>query len=55
MTLEEHAAAIEAAIQAAADDGFYLDDTECETPDLDLNDWRDGYTASVRIDVPEHR
>ncbi|MET9959311.1 hypothetical protein ABZ128_09515 [Streptomyces sp. NPDC006326] len=26
MTLEEHARAIEAAIQAAADDGFELDD-----------------------------
>lgn len=26
MTLEEHARAIEAAIHAAADDGFHLDD-----------------------------
>ncbi|MFG2292036.1 hypothetical protein [Streptomyces sp. NPDC048603] len=39
MTLEEHALAIEAAIQAAASDGFFLDDTDASTPALDLNDW----------------
>ncbi|GAB1326950.1 hypothetical protein [Streptomyces sennicomposti] len=55
MTLEEHARAIEAAIQAAADDGFYLDNGETEAPYLELNDW----TRKTRpqwfkpIDVPE--
>ncbi|MEV5319146.1 hypothetical protein AB0K92_16075 [Streptomyces sp. NPDC052687] len=38
MTLEEHARAIEAAIKAAADDGFYLDVGDgCALPALDLN------------------
>ncbi|WP_406161013.1 hypothetical protein [Streptomyces canus] len=38
MTLEEHARAIEAAIQAAAEDGFYLDNGSGIPPGrLDLN------------------
>ncbi|MGW1547505.1 hypothetical protein [Streptomyces sp. NPDC002346] len=39
MTLEEHARAIEAAIQAAADDGFHLDNGHGTPPaHLDLNE-----------------
>jgi hypothetical protein len=39
MTLEEHARAIEAAIQAAAEDGFYLDDGHSNgVRALELND-----------------
>jgi hypothetical protein len=53
VTLEEHARAIAAAIQAAADDGFYVDDTDGVTPELDLNDWGDGFTACVRVNVPK--
>lgn len=38
MTLEEHARAIEGAIQAAAEDGFHLDDGQGIPPGrLDLN------------------
>ncbi|MFD7776642.1 hypothetical protein [Streptomyces sp. NPDC059753] len=38
MTLEEHARAIEAAVQAAADEGFHLDDGQGIPPGrLDLN------------------
>lgn len=36
MTLEQHAAAISAAIKAAHDDGFLLEDDNCEPPRLDL-------------------
>ncbi|MCY0926237.1 hypothetical protein OTB20_08460 [Streptomyces sp. H27-H1] len=39
MTLEEHARAIEAAIQAAADDGFELDNGYGDLPRLELNDY----------------
>ncbi|MFE7399597.1 hypothetical protein [Streptomyces sp. NPDC057557] len=51
MTLEEHAYAIEEAIQAAADAGFYIDNTDGETPLLDLNDWRVSSLQSVRLYV----
>jgi hypothetical protein len=38
VTLEEHARAIEAAVYAAADDGFYLDNGQGIPPGrLDLN------------------
>jgi hypothetical protein len=38
MTLEDHARAIEAAIQAAAEDGFYLDDGQSKgVRNLELN------------------
>ncbi|MFG3014322.1 hypothetical protein ACGFZB_28665 [Streptomyces cinerochromogenes] len=38
MTLEEHARAIEAAIQAAADDGCFIDNGQGLTPGrMDLN------------------
>jgi hypothetical protein len=54
MTLEEHARAIEAALQAAADDGFYLDNTDGFVPELDLNDWEQARVLSVRVDVPQN-
>lgn len=39
MTLEEHARAIEEAIQSAADDGFYLDSGNGSAPArLELNE-----------------
>ncbi|MFE0326312.1 hypothetical protein ACFW08_05785 [Streptomyces sp. NPDC058960] len=37
MTIEEHARTIEAAIQAAAADGFELDDTHGNPVHLELN------------------
>jgi hypothetical protein len=38
VTLEEHARAIEAAIQAAAEDGYFIDNAQGLTPGrLDLN------------------
>jgi hypothetical protein len=52
MTLEEHARAIEAAIQAAAEDGYYLDDGDGATPALDLNNWRVRPMAWASIRVP---
>ncbi|MER6485725.1 hypothetical protein ABT264_19480 [Streptomyces virginiae] len=51
MTLEEHARAIEAAIKAAADEGYELDNGACELPRLELNDWAQETWA--RIDVAE--
>ncbi|MFJ6720511.1 hypothetical protein [Streptomyces sp. NPDC091259] len=51
MTLEEHARAIEAAIQAAVDDGFELDNGYGDLPRLELNDW--GPTRWIRLDVAE--
>ncbi|MFE5093237.1 hypothetical protein ACFRCI_23470 [Streptomyces sp. NPDC056638] len=55
MTLEEHAYAIEAAVQAAADDGFELDNGHCEPLyRVELNKVvdRDFVGEAVRIDVP---
>jgi hypothetical protein len=56
MTLEEHAAAIEAAIKAAHADGFDLDDGD-DTPirTLELNQYEPGNGAVrwVSIDVPQ--
>lgn len=37
MTIEEHAEAIEAAIQAAADDGFELDNGHGDPVHMELN------------------
>jgi hypothetical protein len=52
MSLEEHARAIEAAIKAAADDGFYLDDADGASPLLDLNNWRSRPLQWVSVRVP---
>ncbi|MEU8840252.1 hypothetical protein AB0D97_14125 [Streptomyces roseus] len=49
MTLEEHARAIEAAIQAAADDGFELD-SHGERPYLELQ--ADEPWAWIELRVP---
>jgi hypothetical protein len=57
MTLEEHAAAIEAAINTAAADGFHLDDHAGAPPArLDLNSVDDaGYSVDfVSIDLPRN-
>lgn len=56
MTLEEHARAIEAAIQAAAKDGFYLDlGDACAVISLELNDVDDRGepTAWEEIQLPD--
>ncbi|MGW6855818.1 hypothetical protein [Streptomyces xanthophaeus] len=56
MTLEEHARAIEAAIQAAADDGFELDDGNgCRLHTVELNHVTAGVLSGagcVEITVP---
>ncbi|MYR43085.1 hypothetical protein [Streptomyces sp. SID5910] len=56
MTLEEHARAIEAAIQSAARDGYYLDDGEgLAVTGLELNDVDDAdrITSWEEIRLPE--
>lgn len=54
MTIEEHAAAIQAAFAAAAADGFYLDDTDGLVPRLDLNEYPDGSPMRwVSLEIPE--
>jgi hypothetical protein len=57
VTLEEHARAIETAIQAAAADGFYLDDGNSNPPTrLELNEV-DRYGDPVtwnRLDLPSN-
>lgn len=54
MTLEEHAAAISAAVHAAAADGFELDDTYNNAVSLDLNRIEDGdfIGECVRVSIP---
>lgn len=54
MTLEEHARAIEAAIQAAADDGHELDNTYgVPIYKMELNTVVDGeFTKTAPIDLP---
>jgi hypothetical protein len=55
MTLEEHASAIEAAIQAAAEDGYYLDlGDACALIALELNavDDRGEPTSWKEIELP---
>jgi hypothetical protein len=47
MTLEEHARAIEAAIKAAADDGFELDNTHGDPVRMELNRVTDGILCVV--------
>lgn len=57
MTLEQHAAAISAAIHAAAADGFHLDDSNGTPPTrLDLNSVDDkGYAVEfVHLDLPRN-
>ncbi|MGW6949003.1 hypothetical protein ACWGHD_19015 [Streptomyces xanthophaeus] len=57
MTLEEHARAIEAAIQAAADDGFHMDNGNGIAPGrLELNEVdRIGDPVTwVRLDLPDN-
>ncbi|WP_328967942.1 hypothetical protein [Streptomyces sp. NBC_00239] len=57
MTLEEHARAIEAAIQAAADDGFHLDNGNGTAPArLELNEVdRIGDPVTwMRLDLPDN-
>jgi hypothetical protein len=53
MTLEEHAHAIEAAIKAAAEDGFTLDDGDGAAVNLDLNDWSRSPLRWMVLDVPD--
>jgi hypothetical protein len=56
MTLEEHAAAISAAIAAAAGDGFILSDSrEEEVTHLDLNEIEDDGLAVDSVAVCLHR
>ncbi|MEU1074314.1 MULTISPECIES: hypothetical protein [unclassified Streptomyces] len=55
MTLEEHARAIEAALQAAADDGYELDNGDgWSLPTVELNEIREGDFVGepVSIQVP---
>ncbi|MEU1037677.1 hypothetical protein [Streptomyces sp. NPDC005907] len=54
MTLEEHARAIEAAIQAAAEEGHELDNTYgVPIYKMELNTVVDGeFTATAPIDLP---
>jgi hypothetical protein len=54
MTLEEHARAIEAAIQAAAEEGFELDNTHgVPISKMDLNHVVGGeFTDIAHIDLP---
>lgn len=52
MTLEEHAAAIEAAIQAAADDGFELDNSAGDPVRVELNRVVDGMLCVVPSPIP---
>ncbi|MGW6638482.1 hypothetical protein [Streptomyces cyaneofuscatus] len=42
MTIEEHAAAIEAAIKAAYKDGFDLDNGDGDPATLDINAYKEG-------------
>lgn len=57
MTLEEHARAIESAIQAAADEGCYLDDSQSNgIRTLELNNV-DDYGAPLNwetLDLPRN-
>ncbi|MFF1684489.1 MULTISPECIES: hypothetical protein [unclassified Streptomyces] len=56
MTLDEHARAIEAVIQAAAEDGFELDNTHGDPVRMELNRVTDGILcvvpAAVKIHAP---
>ncbi|WP_051809737.1 hypothetical protein [Streptomyces sp. NRRL S-378] len=52
MTLEEHARAIEAAIQAAADDGYELDNgSGSPIYRMDLNEVCDGDTTESYVEL----
>lgn len=55
MNLNEHARAIEEVLKAAADDGFYLDNSDETVPDLDLNDYTGKSTRWVDLIVPRLR
>jgi len=52
MTLEEHAHVIEAAIQAAAEDGFELDNGHGDPARIELNEVRDGILCVVPSAIP---
>lgn len=56
MTLEQHAAAISAAVKAAADEGYFLVDGDGDPAEIDLTTYDDGYQGDwAEIAVPASR